>query len=98
MYAAQLETKTAVSEIIEPKKAFVYFTHSHEAYKPILADKGEKIAIYDPVNNITSFQDQITAQFAFHQLDTTFLEDHNYRSNAMQYNSIRPFVQDAIGA
>lgn len=95
VYAAQLETKTAVAEILEPKKAFVYFTHSHEAYKPILAAKGEKVATYHPENNITSFQDQITAQFAFHQLETDILGQET-TGDARQYNSIRPFVEDAL--
>jgi len=96
VYAAQLETKTNVSEILEPKKAFVYFTHSQEAYKPILAAKGEKIATYHPENNITSFQEQITAQFALHQLEADILGPES-TGNAKQYNSIRPFVQEAIG-
>ncbi|QUG42162.1 stage II sporulation protein P [Psychrobacillus sp. INOP01] len=96
VYAAQLETKTVVSEILEPKKAFVYFTHSQEAYKPILAAKGEKIATYHPVNNITSFQEQITNQFAFHQLETDILGPES-TGNAKQYDSIRPLVQEAIG-
>ncbi|WP_391116117.1 stage II sporulation protein P [Psychrobacillus sp. L3] len=95
VYAAQLESKPDITEIIEPKKAFVYFTHAHEAYRPILADKGEKIAIYDPITNISTFQEQIAAQFAFHQVDTQFLEDHN--PDVMDnYYTIRPFVQNAI--
>lgn len=95
VYAAQLESKPDITEIIEPKKAFVYFTHAHEAYRPILADKGEKVAVYDPVNNISSFQEQIAAQFAFHQVDTQFLEDRN--PEVMDnYHTIRPFVQNAI--
>ncbi|WP_419959063.1 stage II sporulation protein P [Psychrobacillus sp. BM2] len=96
VYAAQLETKTPVSEILEPKKAFVYFTHSQEAYKPILAAKGEKIATYHPADNITSFQEQITNQFAFHQLETDILGPET-TGDARQYNSIRPFVQNALG-
>ncbi|MFJ8063065.1 stage II sporulation protein P [Psychrobacillus sp. NPDC096426] len=96
VYAAQLEDKQpVVQEIIEPKKAFVYFTHSQEAYRPILAAKGEKIAIYHPISNITTFQDQINAQFAFHQLEATFLEDYN-KKEMDDYNSIRPLVQKAI--
>jgi len=96
VYAAQLETKTAAPEILEPKKAFVYFTHSQEAYKPILAAKGEKIATYHSENNITSFQEQITAQFAVHQLETDILGPES-TGDAKQYDSIRPFVQQAIG-
>ena len=95
VYAAQLETKTAVSEILEPKKAFVYFTHSQEAYKPILAAKGEKIATYHPTTNITSFQEQIIDQFAFHQLETEILGSE-ITGDARQYNTIRPYVQEAL--
>ncbi|MEK5207621.1 stage II sporulation protein P [Psychrobacillus psychrotolerans] len=96
VYAAQLDTKTAaVSEILEPKKAFVYFTHSQEAFKPMLAAKGDKIATYHPENNITSFQEQITSQFAFHQLETDILGPET-TGDARQYNSIRPFVQEAL--
>ncbi|MDI2588176.1 stage II sporulation protein P [Psychrobacillus sp. NEAU-3TGS] len=97
VYAAQLEKKPVVQEVVvEPKQAFVYFTHSQEAYQPILAAQGEKIAIYHPINNITTFQDQINAQFAFHQLETTFLENYN-KKEMDDYNSIRPLVQQAIG-
>ena len=95
VYAAQLDTKTAVSEIVEPKKAFVYFTHSQEAFKPILAAKGDKIATYHPENNITSFQEQITSQFAFHQLETEIMGPET-TGDARQYNSIRPYVQEAL--
>ncbi|SER83698.1 stage II sporulation protein P [Psychrobacillus sp. OK032] len=98
VYAAQLEKKQPVVQevLMEPQKAFVYFTHSHEAYQPILAAQGEKIAIYHPISNITTFQDQINAQFAFHQLEATFLENYN-KKEMDDYNSIRPLVQEAIG-
>jgi len=97
VYAAQLEKNPVVHEVImQPKKAFVYFTHSQEAYQPILAEQGEKLAIYHPISNITTFQDQINAQFAFHQLETTFLENYN-KQKMDDYNSIRPLVQEAIG-
>lgn len=97
VYAAQLEKNPVVQEVItEPKKAFVYFTHSQEAYQPILAAQGEKIAIYHPISNITTFQDQINAQFALHQLEASFLENYN-KKEMDDYNSIRPLVQQAIG-
>lgn len=95
VYAAQLETKPEVTEIIEPKKAFVYFTHSQEAFQPILAAQGEKIAIYHPKSNITTFQDQINLQFAFHQLETDFLENYN-KEEMDDYHTIRPLVQNAL--
>ncbi|WP_313891789.1 stage II sporulation protein P [Psychrobacillus sp.] len=95
VYAAQLETKPEIAEIVEPKKAFVYFTHSHEAYPPILAAKGAKVDVYDSENNITSFQDQISSQFAFHQVETEFLAERN--PGVMDnYSTIKPFVQAAI--
>ncbi|WP_144511143.1 stage II sporulation protein P [Bacillus sp. FJAT-22090] len=96
VYAAQLDKQPVVQEIIEPKKAFVYFTHSQEAFQPILAAKGEKIAIYHPISNITTFQEQINLQFAFQQLEATFLENYN-KKEMDDYNSIRPLVQNAIG-
>ncbi|MEK4486528.1 stage II sporulation protein P [Psychrobacillus sp. FSL H8-0484] len=95
VYAAQLEAKPTVAEIIAPKKAFVLFTHSHEAYLPILASQGEKVAVYHPANNITSFQDQINDQFAFHQIETKFLENHNPKEMD-DYATVRPLVQDAL--
>ncbi|TQR19267.1 stage II sporulation protein P [Psychrobacillus vulpis] len=95
VYAAQLDSKADVTEIVEPKKAYVYFTHSHEAFLPILAASEEKISVYHPVNNITSFQDQIAAQFAFHQVETEFLEKDSTKEMD-DYHTIRPFVQDAL--
>ena len=93
-YAAQLESKPIVKEIIEPKKALVYFTHAQEAFLPILATKGEKVSVYHPNDNITSFEEQITSQFAFHRVETKFL-DHQPKEMD-DYNTIRPYVQDAL--
>lgn len=100
VYAAQIETPPVtqtqtVAEILPPRKAFVYFTHWQEAFKPILAASGEKIEIYHQEKNITNFQEQITAQFAFHQVETEFLSLEN-PSETKNYNSVRPFVKDAL--
>lgn len=95
VYAAQLESPPIVSEITNPKKAFVYFTHYQEAYQPILAAKGEKVSVYHPESNITTFQEQLTAQFAFHQVESEFLDDYN-KQEIKDYHTIRPFVQNAL--
>ncbi|MER2262575.1 MAG: stage II sporulation protein P [Psychrobacillus sp.] len=109
VYAAQIETPPVtesesegqdqpevVAEILSPpRKAFIYFTHWQEAYKPILAASGEKIEIYHPEKNITSFQEQITAQFAFHNVETEFLTSDNPHATK-DYHSVRPLVQKAL--
>lgn len=111
VYAAQIETPPItepenqtepvaetepVADILQPpRKAFVYFTHWQEAFKPILAASGEKIEIYHPENNITSFQEQITAQFAFHNIETDFLTSDNPHATK-DYHSVRPIVQKAL--
>ncbi len=98
VYAAQIDAKPkveAVAEFIPPKKALVYFTHWQEAFKPILEDKGEKIATYHQETNISAFAEQIAAQFAFHQLEADFVEiDKPF--NIKNYHDIRPYVQKAI--
>ena len=64
--APQLETKPDVTRvIIEPKKAFIYFTHSQEAFRPILAAQGEKVAIYHPISNITTFKSHLPPNLHF---------------------------------
>ncbi len=98
VYAAQIDAKPKVevaAEVIPPKKALIYFTHWQEAFKPILAAKGEKIATYHQETNISAFEDQISAQFAFHQLEADFLEvDKPFEIK--NYTHIRPYVKNAI--
>lgn len=99
VYAAQIETPPpvtqSVAEILPPRKAFVYFTHWQEAYKPILAASGEKVEVYHPEKNITSFQEQITAQFALHNVETDFLTSDNPQ-NTKDYHTVRPLVEKAL--
>ena len=101
VYAAQIETPPppvteTVAEILpQPRKAFVYFTHWQEAFKPILAVSGEKVDIYHPERNITSFQEQITAQFAMHNVETDFLTSDNPH-NTKDYHTVRPLVEKAL--
>lgn len=104
-YAAQVQAKPTAAEtqITEPKKAFVYFTHSHEAYPSVLEANNEKIAVYHTEQNIASYQDLISDQFAFHQLETTFLEVDNMKEMkannktfTQAYGAVRPFIIDAL--
>ena len=105
----QLEKKQEVSvtnqfnNIIEKtaqqKTALFLFTHSHEAFKPIVKSENGLAEVYHPTTNITVFQDMIKNQFGLNSIKTEFLAvdtmdemKKNNRAFAEAYDVIRPFL------
>ena len=88
-----------------PKDVLVVFTHSHEAYHPIVkAQKGTK-ANYDNEVNIEALKTPITAAFAQHQLNVHTIETDVMKTMQLSnskfhqaYAVARPFVQQAVEA
>lgn len=86
---------------LQPKltKALVFFTHSHEAFKPIVQSKGNLTAVYHPASNIMAFEDKIKSHFDLNGNQTEFLavytrEEMKKKNKAFRkaYNVVRPFV------
>ncbi|WP_203247691.1 stage II sporulation protein P [Sporosarcina beigongshangi] len=90
---------------LQPKstKALVYFTHSHEAFQPIVQSKENLTAVYHPNSNIMAFEDTIKSHFELNGIQTEFLAvdtmDEMKKKNKVfreAYNVVRPFIDQQI--
>lgn len=79
------------------KNVLMLFTHSHEAFIPIVKNKSGKTAVYDSKSNITEFEEIIKMHFNVNSLNTKFLEvdtmDELYNTNrtfSEAYDVVRP--------
>lgn len=84
---------------IEPKKALLLFTHSHEAFVPIVKNEVDQTAVYHSTSNITEFEDIIKYQFSFNSIETEFLAvdtmgemKRTNRKFSEAYDVVRPFL------
>lgn len=91
----ELETKD--------KKALLYFTHNHEAYKPVTKEKDGKVAVSHQSENIVKFGEKLKDQLDFNGIQTDILPidnmvelNKNKWSYAQSYNSIRPHVKKRL--
>lgn len=88
---------------LQPIRTLVYFTHTHESYKPIVADKTGLQAVYNEESNIASLQDVITFYFGQQQIETEFVQVNVAEQMKLAgvkfnkaYDVARPFVASAI--
>ncbi|WP_391201541.1 stage II sporulation protein P [Psychrobacillus sp. L4] len=102
-YAATENQNIDSIEQIEPKKALLLFTHSHEAFVPIVKNEVGQTAVYHSTSNITAFEDIIRNQFSFNSIETEFLAvdtmDEMKRTNrkfSEAYDVVRPFLAAQI--
>jgi len=63
----------SINEQIEYKNALLLFTHSHEAFVPIVQNENGQTAVYSPTSNIMDFEDTIKNHFALNFIQTEFL-------------------------
>lgn len=102
----QVEQKVvhaSASPIVNVKEILLFFTHSHEAFKPILQTANVKVVNYDKQHNILSFQQLFQEQFANHGIKTHTLETNIMNEMEKQgkklnqaYQVARPFVKTAV--
>lgn len=83
----------------QKKTALFLFTHSHEAFKPIVKSKNGLVEVYHPTTNITEFKDIIKNQFSLNSIQSEFLAvdtmdemKKNNRAFGEAYDVIRPFL------
>ena len=88
-----------IEQTPQNKTALFLFTHSHEAFEPIVKSKNGLAAVYHPTTNITQFKDTIKNHFGLNSIKTEFLAvdtmgemKKNNRDFAEAYNVIRPFL------
>jgi len=88
-----------IEQTPQNKTALFLFTHSHEAFEPIVKSKNGMSAVYHPTTNITQFKDTIVNHFDLNSIKTEFLAvdtmgemKKNNRSFAEAYDVVRPFL------
>lgn len=87
----------------EPKKALVLFTHSHEAFIPIVKSENGKTAVYHSNSNIMEFENVIKDHFGLNSINTEFLGvdtmnemKKTNRKFPEAYNVVRPYLVNQI--
>ncbi|MBO0602466.1 stage II sporulation protein P [Sporosarcina sp. E16_3] len=101
VYAANILEEEIVPEtIIEPAlepasvtegKALLYFTHFHEAFKPVTQAREGKVTVSHQTENITKFGEKLKTQLQFNGIETDMLAVEVPHTGA--YNAIRPHVK-----
>jgi stage II sporulation protein P len=66
----------AQQPIIEtnPFHVLLFYTHSHESYKPVVAESKGLQAVYDEQTNIYSMQEMMKHYFSLNQISTTVMD------------------------
>lgn len=103
VYASNVfEEKKQEVEVVE-KNVLLYFTHNHEAFKPVTKEKNGKIAVSHQSENIVKFGEKLKVQLAFNEIQTDILAVDNMAEvnrrgmkYGQSYKSIRPFVEERI--
>jgi len=98
--ASELTQKDTVQSLDSPFRALVFFTHTHEAYEPIVKNVSGKVAVSDSKTNILSLQDMIKSHFQLNGIATDVLEVDNMKAMKDQgkeyyqaYDTMRTFVK-----
>nr|WP_106780027.1 stage II sporulation protein P [Lysinibacillus timonensis] len=103
VYAASNVTATDVSQPLNPFDVLLYFTHSHETYKPFVEDASGKVAVYDDQTNLFSMQDMFENYFQLNGLTPKTLDVDVMKvmeSNGLPfhkaYDAVRPYVSKEL--
>lgn len=90
-------------EQTDSKEVLMLFTHSHEAFIPIVKSKNGETAVYHSSSNITEFEDIIKKHFNLNSLNTKFLNvdtmDELKKTNrdfSEAYDVVRPFLSKEL--
>lgn len=103
VYASTQNESNVTIEKTEYKNALLLFTHSHEAFVPVVQSTNGQTAVYSPTSNIMGFQDTIKKHFALNLIQTEFLAidtmDEMKKTNrtfSEAYDVVRPFLADQL--
>ncbi|KGR90711.1 stage II sporulation protein P [Ureibacillus massiliensis 4400831 = CIP 108448 = CCUG 49529] len=107
VYAASNETETAtatdVSQPLNPFDVLLYFTHSHETYKPFVQSASGTVAVYDEHTNLFTMQDMIENYFRLNGLtpktldvDVMSVMKRNGLAFYQAYDAVRPYVEKEL--
>ncbi|MEK4520320.1 stage II sporulation protein P [Psychrobacillus sp. FSL W7-1493] len=103
VYAATQNQNLDNIKIIEPRKALLLFTHSHESFIPIVKNETGQAEVYHSTSNITAFEDIIRNHFSLNSIETEFLGidtmselKKTNRTFPEAYNVVRPYLTDNV--
>ncbi|MET0785248.1 MAG: stage II sporulation protein P [Paenisporosarcina sp.] len=103
-YAANVTKEVPLTEEKTPLTALLLFTHSHEAYHPIINKEIGVTANYHSTSNITNISDLVTKHFLLNNIEVDVLPYDNMNemkiSNRLlpeAYSAIRPVLQKQLG-
>jgi len=89
----------SVNEELNHKNTLVLFTHSHEAFVPMVQSIDGQTEVYSPTTNIMGFEDIIKNYFELNLIQTEFLPidtmkemKKTNRTFAEAYDVVRPFL------
>ncbi|MCM3389320.1 stage II sporulation protein P [Lysinibacillus fusiformis] len=103
VYASNDNNLVVGNDQIEPKKALILFTHSYEAFIPILKSKKGLTDVYHSNSNITAFKDVIKDYFKLNSINAEFLPfdtmgelKKTNRTFSEAYSVVRPSLEAQI--
>lgn len=103
VYAATQNQNLDNIEFIEPKKALLLFTHSHESFLPIVKNETGQAEVYHSTSNITAFEEIIRNQFSLNSIETEFLGidtmselKKTNRTFPEAYKVVRPYLTENV--
>ncbi|MFY0517287.1 stage II sporulation protein P [Lysinibacillus sphaericus] len=99
--ATNLAEQSALEQTKDPDpfKVLLLFTHSHEAYQPMVKAVSGKVAVYDEKTNIYNLQDVVSKHFSMNGIQTDILDVDVMKEMKLEgkgfadaYNSVRPHL------
>lgn len=100
VYASNVTKEIPVIEAKSPINVLLLFTHSHEAYHPIVKEVIGVTANYHPTSNITNISDLVTHHFQLNNAQVDVLEFDNMKEMSKTnrtfneaYSAIRPVIE-----
>ena len=98
-----LATKVSEKKQTKSFNTLIYFTHSHEAYYPILKKQQQTITVYNDSTNVQSLGDLFVKHFKQNHIDTDVLGVDTMKVMKQQqmafyqaYDAVRPYVKKQI--
>ncbi len=87
----------------DPFKVLLLFTHSQEAYQPIVKAVSGKVVVYDDKTNIYNLQGAISKHFSMNGIQTDVLDvdvmkvmKSEGKTFPQAYNTVRPYLSNRL--
>lgn len=91
------------TNVQDPFKVLLLFTHSQEAYQPMVKAVSGKAAVYDDKTNIFNLQNAVTKHFSMNGIQTDVLDvdvmkvmKAEGKTFPQAYNTVRPYLANRL--